>query len=134
MNKVKFLAWDKKQNQMCQVLILDMVDGENSLIQPLRPDPNYSTDFSMEPYWESKEFLELRQYIGLKSKHEVDIYEGDMVLHPAYPDPFTIKFINASFGACEKGENFILDTIAPQICEIIGNIYEDPELLGEKES
>ncbi len=97
--------------------------------------PNKGEILAAQPFTGETKFLKMvsiMQFTGLKDRNGKEIYEGDIVLHPAYPDPFIIKFITCSFGACEMGENFILDTIAPQICEIIGNIHENPELLEDR--
>lgn len=90
----------------------------------------------------------LMQYTGLKDKNDKEIYEGDVVkaIHPAdksgemdmelavvvYSAPsFHAKYINESLNSFISGGNgFVL---SPHN-EVIGNIYENSELLEETNS
>ena len=76
--------------------------------------------------------LKLMQYTGLKDKNGVDIYEGDIVEH--FAGIRTVQW-NQDYGAWSMG---MYQSITDQECgpydcyeiEVIGNIYENPELLG----
>jgi hypothetical protein len=95
------------------------------------------------------EFLEVMQYTGLKDKNGKEIYEGDL----GYPSRankqrlFQVKWFphgtygwvwvapsltragNTVFGGVDDISNaFSSDQWG---CEVIGNIYENPELLQE---
>ena len=103
-----------------------------------------------------KEEVELMQYTGLKDKNGKEIYEGDIVkVHFDKKDAYTINILNLKKsvnkigkieyivdGFCvfiEKfGENiyplsFFGDEIINQL-EVIGNIYDNPELLKGEQS
>ena len=80
--------------------------------------------------------IPLMQYTGLKDKNGVEIYEGDIVE----------EYFGAYGNVCFENGCFVLeileDTNRPLAhyimadfgnkCEVIGNIYENKELLDEK--
>ena len=84
------------------------------------------------------------QYTGLKDKNDTKIFEGDIVLVP-YIDPIfkctgndtspcelaTVKYCDGVFCVeyIESGDKFTLSAMDGYM-EIIGNIYDNPELLG----
>lgn len=83
------------------------------------------------------------QYTGLKDKNGVEIYEGDL-LKPFYDNGEIYEVIwheeSSSFRVatyldnCHGGtfaELFFMDDINEECNEIIGNIYENSELLKE---
>ena len=80
--------------------------------------------------------LHLMQYTGLKDKNGKEIYEGDIVKHehPYKKEP-EIKEIYFDEELCEFGlrmSNALLHRQFSDEFEVIGNIYENPELIHEK--
>ena len=76
----------------------------------------------------------LMQYTGLKDKNGVEIYEGDVVicLGPDLEETFsTVAFAEGAFCVNHKhlGVEFDFLYFVDSAMEVIGNIYEDPELL-----
>lgn len=82
----------------------------------------------------------LMQYTGLKDKNGVEIYEGDMVEYKAYNiwHRDEVKFTDGKFHGNLNGvkeelqSRYDLGLIVTLGCEVIGNIYENPELLNKE--
>jgi uncharacterized phage protein (TIGR01671 family) len=64
---------------------------------------------------------DLMQFTGLKDKNGVDIYEGDILnVQYNYYGNQIVKFDNGKYNISK----FLLEK-----CQVIGNIYENPELI-----
>ena len=73
------------------------------------------------------------QYTWLKDKNGKEIYEGDIVFCDAIEEKWVIKWWKYSF-RCKTESTRSDDWFMPyeDSMEIIGNIYENPELLKEE--
>ena len=71
--------------------------------------------------------LNLMQYTGLKDKNGVEIYEGDVLQQKG--QVHRVDFDQGSFGMrmLHVGLSSFL-TIYPDNVEVVGNIYENPDL------
>ena len=85
-----------------------------------------------------KESYIVEQYTGLKDKNGKEIYEGDILENRSSIS--VVEFSTEDVGSCGCcvpefwGTGFIISkNTSPENCEIIGNIYENPELLEKKE-
>jgi len=123
-NRFRFRAWDKVKNKMCGVYVLDL--EANKLILDEKSD-------SLS-YWLSFERFDLMQYTGLTDKNGVEIYEGDIVkttiIEDVLPSGETSEYIETKIVEWDKEQAGF--AFAEDSYEVIGNIYENPELL-EKE-
>ena len=132
MRDIKVRAWDNVHKKMITV--------ENyECTEIIDEDEFYKTPFElflMALKWMQKKDYILMQYTGLKDKNGKEIYEGDVVIALFYeekePFKYTIEWVNAGFRLCkEPHSGYPLDIHGLHDIEIIGNIYENPELLKE---
>lgn len=73
---------------------------------------------------------EVSQFTGLKDKNGKEIYEGDVILVFEWNRKYKVVFERGMFKA-SGSTTFSLATATngELSCQVIGNIYENPELL-----
>ena len=138
---IKFRAWDKKSNKMLQ----------NNTKFVIWEDGSWTCKdgFTNDTLLINEDFAVLMQYTGLKDKNGVEIYEGDVV-HISSTNscpsidssPKVIEWWNGmfcfdggrggddkiTFGWWVRSNDY---SISLKQIEVIGNIYENPELLSQ---
>lgn len=115
MREIKFRAWNKKEKLMVDLVKIttlalsidpSLAGGKIGIYIPDHPD------------------LEIMQFIGLKDNNGKEIYEGDIVIANRFDNEewqYTIKNIrDIPYQLTSSNTNYI---------EIIGNKFENPELL-----
>lgn len=75
----------------------------------------------------------LGQYTGLSDKNGIKIFEGDIVLLRADDEPYTVGFDECCFQVYSDSICYNMDCFYDHDIEVIGNIYDSPELLGRAE-
>lgn len=124
MREIKFRAWDEEQKHLTEVMTLSYRDGQLDCVHYSRKGGCYMHD---------PESYVLMQYTGLHDKKGKEIYEGDIIKLRGAP-PFVVEWDKrgAWFLKQEAGSlPFIGTLIRGNVCEVIGNIYESPELLSQ---
>jgi uncharacterized phage protein (TIGR01671 family) len=140
--EIKFRLWSKQDNQWYNDFFA--VDMDGGLTQ------NGVNDwpFGNEKHYPKKDNWVIQQYTGLKDKNGKEIYEGDIL---QVKDERTIKKcwkLEVKFGEVDFGRDAYTNCIgfyATEIgynceqglghplsyesCLVIGNIFENPELL-----
>ena len=134
MREIKFRAWLKEEKKMVNVKTMDFTD---KTIRCLKKNEFINAYLLRRVSFDD---VELMQYTGLKDKNGKEIYEGDIIKYK-FPYDIRLKHISpvkfleteASFGIKDRYENEIpLYTIsANNYFEVIGNIYENKNLLEE---
>ncbi|WWU65430.1 YopX family protein [Clostridium baratii] len=141
----KFRAWDKIDEKLWNVVSIDFIKGEVTLLN----------EYTKESYIREMDEVELMRYTGLKDKNGKEIYEGDILERKfsglgnelgdrifvswdryRFVQNWVMKFKrnlknSADLGKWFKSQKqFKLDLDAHlNDFEVVGNIYESPELL-----
>lgn len=73
------------------------------------------------------------QYTGIDDKNGKEIYVGDILKSIQWNDIYLVKHIGTAYYLCRKGKNGFNKRTTwnnAEKSEVIGNIYDNPELLG----
>jgi uncharacterized phage protein (TIGR01671 family) len=123
MREIKFRVWDKTKNRWDQPSLLE-VFSDDGILGHL--------------YDSKKEYTVIQQYTGLKDKNDKDIYEGDYIKYAKPSDEDCLKRNSSNIVLVRQTEphednhpGFRIVDLWGQYgeIEIIGNIFENPELL-----
>ena len=148
--EIKFRAWQKYHKKMLEVLDIGFKDGEVNYLKVKYPEdtiPNVVIyKKNDEKFWLDDDCIKLMQYTGLKDKNGREIYEGDIVSSYVQTGKessrsiivwedeesssgWNIKVIKDFYPPNQEGCIISISRNDVMDYEVIGNIYENPELL-----
>lgn len=121
----KFRAWDRTRNEMIDVDEIHFYNGKLDFIG------------DAITFMRTADEIELMQSTGLFDKNGQEIFEGDVVkmAKDVYSEPTYYEVVRHRGGAyrLESKQHGCELWLRHTDCEVVGNIYENSELLEEKE-
>jgi len=125
MREIKFRAWDGKEIHYGQP-----IKNKLGLWLLTNMNPHYCSEYGYIEVDAPIPVKILMQYTGLKDKNGKEIYEGDVVKEGEFK--YIIQWGAAGFmirGIGVRHSEYITSFDFLNEYEIIGNIYENPELI-----
>lgn len=151
MREIKFRSWVEHESSSEEL---------NSIYPYMQENPEFHGSIneifkenSIEPENPYACKITYMQYTGLKDKNGREIYEGDIIVDGSVPGPeygiggymftkYEVKMVNGCFVVecipdCVNDHVFgnyhlLYEVITDGFAEVVGNIYENPELLEVK--
>lgn len=144
--EIKFRVWDKKTNCYDDFNCIK-IDGNGVVFDK---DYDWQEEIWYDKADEEHNFV-IEQYTGLKDKNGKEIYEGDIVRYLSYRKEYIGQimfdfvddsegyYVEKHYGWGIRRDNYNLslgdyadDNMKCELVEVIGNIHENPELLGDE--
>ena len=123
--EIKFRAWIYGLGKMTPVKEIDFDGYMSSVMVEINSERHEQMFFENTDYPD----CELMQYTGLKDKNGKEVYEGDILKTwiggYEQASPYVVEDMRKLYFELERDDSYY----RIQKTEIIGNIYENPELL-----
>lgn len=137
MREIKFRIYDTTSGKMFKVADIIGINSSRQRVRILGKVENHGNHYSVPTDILYSQRYSLMQYTGLKDKNGVEIYEGDIIKHNLWKIPvkvfweyggFMAQSVTGELGKKSYTDGTLYDMQLPK-CRVIGNIYENPELL-----
>lgn len=124
--EIKFRVWDVENKEMLNVQELDFEPTFYGGRIAIRPD-------QYNDYFDTEDMI-LMQYTGVNDRCGKEIYENDIVYVAGEDENATIEWDEQTARFIIHFDGWIadFDNYYGKELEIMGDIYNNPELLGEK--
>ena len=127
--EIKFRAWLREEKKMVNVETIDFTDKS---MQYLEKNEIIDAYLLRRVIFDD---IELMQYTGIKDKNGVEIYEGDLVkiLDNVNETICEVRFEYGGYILKNGDLREELLYLEERFMEVVGNIYENEELLKSEE-
>ena len=133
----RYITWIKTEKRMIETDDLLDIDYENTEIVTQQVYFENGLPDDRDIYCYDFDEIELMQSTGLVDKRGKEIFEGDIVKMPkdVYSEPTYYEVVRHRGGAyrLESKQHGCELWLRHTDCEVVGNVYENQELLEDKE-
>ena len=136
MREIKFRAWDEKE----KCWVSGFAIHQSGMFSDWAGCKKINGQCVAEADWKYQHeipHIKIMQYTGLKDRHGQEIYEGD-ILRDDEMGLNVVRWEDGSFWLemFYEGGQSLMEHLSDynEVCEVIGNIYDNPELLKGAEA
>jgi len=133
--EIKFRIWDRQQRKFHTDADWGISLRGNHIIGFSSHD-SWNDDRGYKINLSNQDNLIVQQYTGLKDKNGIPIYEGDILLRTSTGYKYTVEYRDdwAGYVLIDTDTNpRPLSDYPEKHLEVIGNIFENPELITNNE-